>query len=33
MAMNPMQRRARNAGLIGFLVGLILMGVVVIFLL
>lgn len=32
MAMNPMQRRARNSFLIGFLVALIIMAVVVIFL-
>lgn len=33
MAMNPMQRRARNSFLIGFLVSLIIMAIVVIFLL
>ena len=33
MAMNPMQRRARNSFLIGFLVALIIMAVVVFLLL
>ena len=33
MAMNPMQRRARNSFLIGFLVSLIIMAIFVIFLL
>ena len=33
MAVNPMQRRARNSFLIGFLVALIIMALVVVFLL
>ena len=33
MAMNPMQRRARNSFLVGFLVALIIMALVVAFLL
>ena len=33
MAMNPMQRRARNSFLIGFLLALVIMALVVIFLL